>query len=141
MVTTLYVLYDARCGLCSRVRAWAIEQPAYVELDFLPAGADRARMLFPTLPHDAVTSELVVVTDEGEVYIDHDAWIVCLWALRDYREWSRRFSKGVLRPLARSAWHFLSENRLAFSRMFALRSDDEIARRLSAHTPPSCELN
>ncbi|HEX2834495.1 MAG TPA: DCC1-like thiol-disulfide oxidoreductase family protein [Thermoanaerobaculia bacterium] len=141
MVTTLYILYDARCGLCSRVREWSLLQPAFVTLDFIPAGSERARTLFPTLAHEVTPSELVVVTSEGEVYFDTEAWIVCLWALREYRAWSRRFASGPLRPLARTAWHLICENRAALSRMFSLRSDEEIARRLGAQPAPACEWN
>lgn len=141
MVTTLYILYDARCGLCSRVREWSLAQPAFVTLDFIPAGSERARRLFPALSHDAAPSELVVVTSEGDVYFDTEAWIVCLWALREYRAWSRRFASGPLRPLARTAWHFICDNRVALTRLFSLHNDEEIARRLSAQTAPACERN
>jgi predicted DCC family thiol-disulfide oxidoreductase YuxK len=140
MIDTLYVLYDSRCGLCSRVREWMLEQPAHVALDFVAAGSDRARRLFPDLDHDEAPNELVVVTSEGEVYEDDAAWIVCLWALRDLRPWSQRFARGPLRPLARAAWHFLSSNRNKVGALLALQSDAEIARTLRTQPPPTCDV-
>jgi predicted DCC family thiol-disulfide oxidoreductase YuxK len=142
VIDTLYILYDARCGLCSRVREWMLEQPALVTLQFIAAGSDRARRMFPELRNDA--AELVVVTSEGEVYEGDAAWIVCLWALRDLREWSRRFARGPLRTFARAAWHLLSENRMSISSLLALQSDVALARRLQQQqqsTPAACDLN
>lgn len=137
MIDTLYVLYDARCGICSRVRAWMQQQPAYVALAFVAAGSERARRLFPDLDHDADPRELVVITNEGAVYVDDAAWLLCLWALADYRTWAFRFARGPLRPLARVAWQLLSENRRELARILALRSDEEVARELERQ-PETC---
>jgi predicted DCC family thiol-disulfide oxidoreductase YuxK len=137
VIDTLYVLYDARCGICSRVRVWMQEQQSYVALAFVPAGSERARRLFPDLDHDANPRELVVVTNEGEVYSDDAAWLLCLWALVEYRSWSFRFARGPLRPLARAAWQLLSANRRELARMLALRSDEEVARELERQ-PETC---
>jgi predicted DCC family thiol-disulfide oxidoreductase YuxK len=130
VIRRLYVLYDSRCGVCSRLRSWIQLRAAFVSYDFVPAGSERARRLFPELPHDTQASELVIVTDQGAVY-DHDAaWILCLWGLRDYRAWSHRFAHGPLRPLARAAWDFLSTNRAQLAAMLSMRSDDDVAREL-----------
>jgi len=107
------------------------EQPAYCRIDFLPAGSERARRLFPQLRSEEVPSELVVITDGGEVYTDDGAWIVCLWALAGYRPWAHRLSRAPLRHLARKVWGMVSSNRAEISRMLALKSDAELAQRLS----------
>jgi predicted DCC family thiol-disulfide oxidoreductase YuxK len=139
---TLYVLYDSRCGLCSRVREWMLEQPALVALDFVAAGSDRARRLFPELAQDGDPQELIVVTSDGEVYEDDAAWIVCLWALRELRPWSRRFARGPLRPLARAAWHFLSDNRNQIGSLLSLESDAQLATQLKSQPiDTACALN
>lgn len=135
----LYVLYDARCGICSRLRSWTQQQRAFVPVDFVAAGSDRARRLFPQLEHSAEPRELVVITDEGDVYLDDAAWIVCLWALVEWRNWSFRFARGPLRPLARAAWEFLSANRHELARMLSLQSDEEVARRLERQHGSACE--
>ena len=129
MVKRIYVLYDADCGLCSRIRVWMQDQPAYCGLDFLVAGSERARTLFPELHSEEKPEELVVVTDAGDVYKDDAAWIVCLWALVDYRPWAHRLSHGPLRHLARKAWGVVSSNRLEISRILVLQSDVDLALR------------
>ena len=119
---TLTVLYDARCNLCSRLRAWLEAQPAYVELAFVPAGSQEARRRFPALDHAVTTSELTVISDDGAVYIEAKAFLICLWALRDYRAWSLRLSSPDLIPLARRVVLWVAQNRFRFGS----RSLDEI---------------
>jgi hypothetical protein len=38
-------------------------------------------------------SELVVISDTGEVYFNDAAWLVCLFALVDCRAWSFRMAQ------------------------------------------------
>src|SRR5215213_8620277 len=111
---TLTVLYDARCNLCSHLRAWLETQPAYVQLAFVPAGSPEAQQRFPTLNHAATTSELTVIGDDGAVYIEAKAFLMCLWALRDYRAWSLRLSSPDMLPLARRVVLWVAQNRFRF---------------------------
>src|SRR5438552_574942 len=115
MINYLYVLYDGRCGICAQARRWIQKQAKFVAYDFIPAGSPRTQRLFPELKHDQDPKELVVVTDEGAVYQDNEAWILCLWGLREYRVWSYRFAQEPLRSLARAAWVLLSSNRMRLS--------------------------
>ena len=136
----IYVLYDSRCGLCSRARSWMLAQPAYLAIEFLAAGSDRARRLFPELRHQVVPTELVVISDRGEVYYGDAAWIMCLYALVEYRDWSHRLARPALRHLARNAWEIISSNRGQISKALALRSDAELAQHLEAENVAPCEM-
>ncbi len=141
MIGRVYVLYDSRCGLCSRLRSWMQLQRAYIPIEFVAAGSPHARRLFPELPHDdQPPRELVVVTDQGDVYTDDAAWIVCLYALVDYRVWSFRLARQPLRRLARGAWELLSSNRSQLSRMFHLESDAELQAQLETRSRAACDL-
>ena len=111
---TLTVLYDARCNLCSHIRSWLETQPSYVTLDFVPAGSAEARRRFPQLDHTTTAQELTVVSDAGDVYLEANAWIMCMWALRDYRAWSLRMSTPELLPLARRIVLWVALNRFRF---------------------------
>jgi predicted DCC family thiol-disulfide oxidoreductase YuxK len=108
---TLTVLYDARCSLCRRIRSWLETQPTYIDLAFVPAGSAEARRRFPELDHAATMSELTVISDEGAVYHEANAWLMCLWALRDYRAWSLRLSAPDMIPLARRFVIWVARNR------------------------------
>ena len=128
---SLTVLYDARCGLCSNARRWLEGQPQIVPLELLAADSAEARRRFPPLA-ETEPEELVVVTDEGDVYRGSHAWIVCLWALQDYREWSFRFAQPALLPIARGIVEWVSTRRHRLSRALGMMSDQEIVLAVSA---------
>jgi predicted DCC family thiol-disulfide oxidoreductase YuxK len=134
----LTVLYDARCGVCASARRWLELQPALVALDFVPAGTEQARRRFPGLQHPDPPEELVVVDDEGGVYRGEDAWILCLYALEDFREWSFRLAGQHLRPLARAAFAWLSRNRRGLSQRLGLAPDEQVAAVFRPFAPPAC---
>jgi hypothetical protein len=46
---TLTILYDADCGLCRRIKDWLQTQTKYIDLDFVAAGSEAARMRYPQL--------------------------------------------------------------------------------------------
>jgi predicted DCC family thiol-disulfide oxidoreductase YuxK len=136
----LTVLYDARCGFCGRCRHWLEKQAKLLEMEFIPAGSAYARGRFPTLPHPDPPEELVVVDDEGGVYRGPDAWILCLYALLEYREWSLRLAQPHMRPLAKLAFEWLSRNRKSISRRLGLEPDERVAAELRPLTPTTCRL-
>ncbi len=134
----LYVLYDDRCGLCRWIKGWATEQPAFIPLVFIPAG--EAERLIPGASTPGVPEELVVVSDEGEVYRGDSAWIMCFYALEEFREWSLRLASPALRPLARKAFALVSRHRVNVSDWLGL-TDDEAARVFGRVDAPACEID
>jgi predicted DCC family thiol-disulfide oxidoreductase YuxK len=139
MINALYVLYDARCGLCTHLRAWFAQQPTLVPVRFVAAGSPEALTLFGNEVGGAPPEELVVIDDQGGVYSDAQAWIMCLWALDAYREWAERLSSRHLMPLARQVFAGLSRNRELISRIFLLRADDDLATALRGIYVPQCQ--
>lgn len=135
----LFVLYDDRCGLCRWARRWVEEQPTFLDVVFLGATSEAARRTFPSLPVSDPPDELVVVSDEGEVYRGGSAWVMVLYGLQDYREWSLRLGSPALLPLARRGFAWLSRNRGRFSHWLGL-DDDELSRKLDRVDAPSCDL-
>ena len=131
----LTVLMDSRCGFCWRCRQWLSRQAQFVELEFLSRESKEAQRRFAALgelepselepselePSELEPSELepsddlVVVADSGDVYRGPDAFIVCLWALKEYREVSLALSSPALRPLARRAFEVVSKRRRTLS--------------------------
>ena len=136
----LYVLYDDHCGLCRAVKKWAQAQPTFVPLVFVAAGSDRANEIYPGLGDSGEPEELVVVSDEGHVYRHDGAWIMCLYALVETREWSLRLASPMLRPLAKQAFTAISHGRGTVSRWLGL-DDYETALDLKKVTLPLyCDL-
>lgn len=124
----LYVLYDDHCGLCRWARRWAMSQPKFMDLVFIAAGSEEAKRRFPSLSNPGAPEELIAAGDDGSVYRGSSAWIMCLYALEDYREWSLRLGRPLLRPLARAAFSLVSTERGRLSRWLRLADQDVAAR-------------
>ncbi|WP_307804951.1 DCC1-like thiol-disulfide oxidoreductase family protein [Streptomyces sp. VRA16 Mangrove soil] len=86
------MLYDAECGLCTFVRDWLARQRQLVPLEFVPAGSAAARGRYPGLDHAATLSDITVIGDGGQLYRGPAAWVVCMWALRQYRPTAHRMT-------------------------------------------------
>jgi predicted DCC family thiol-disulfide oxidoreductase YuxK len=136
---TLTVLYDGSCGFCVECARWLATQPQLVRLELLPSSTIAARTRFPTLTTAGATEELIVVDDEGGVYRGTHAWIMCLWALRPYRNAAKRLASPALLPLARATFALVSRSRLPLSRWLDLAPDAEVQRAAAQGAPPSCE--
>ena len=136
----LYVLYDGKCELCCKLRDWLQRQEQWLELKMMPAGSAEARQLFPGLERIASANDLAVVSDEGEVYLNNRAWIMCLYALREYRNWACKMAHPLLLPLARQAFAAISKSRWVISRWLAQDNPERIAGELRLIPLPSCSV-
>ena len=116
----LTVLYDPECGLCRRAHEWLSEQSKIVELKFVPCASDEARKRYPQLNHDLTKQDLTVVDDVGWVYFGSKAWLMVLWSLARYRDWSYRLAAPELLPTTKRVVSMISQNRYQISRAAGL---------------------
>lgn len=114
-VNTLTVLYDADCELCRRCRDWLSAQPAFVPLEFVAAASDEAAARFGNLGRG---EQLVVVSDDGRVWAGSPAFVMSLWALKEWREWSLRLAAPGLSSLAEAFFRVLSAERRRLAALF-----------------------
>ncbi|CAN5925265.1 hypothetical protein BH11MYX4_BH11MYX4_30590 [soil metagenome] len=105
----LTVLYDGACALCLRCVDFLAARRTFVPLELLACHSQSARDRFGAVPW--LGEELVCVSDEGEVWVGPAAFLLCLWALTDYREWSYRLSGPAPAPLAERFFVALSSQR------------------------------
>ncbi len=134
----LYVIYDATCEMCRRCRIWLGQQPAFVPLIFVPLQSSELICRFPGIERLGPDRELVVINESGEVWQGGAAWVMCLWALCEYREWSQRLAHPLLLPLARRACALVSERRHDISRWLTTESTPRLAQHLAAEEPRAC---
>ena len=135
----LTILYDMHCPLCRRCRVWLERQPAFVPLVFLPLQSEEVACRFPGIGALHPEREIVVISDTGDVWQGGSAWVMCLWALREYREWSQRLAHPVLLPLARRVCELVSANRHQLSRwLFRTATNDELREKLDALPAAAC---
>src|ERR1700730_13998400 len=100
MTEKLWVIYDGHCGFCVACRRWLETQHALVPLEFLPLSSPEVRRLFPELAIPEKVDEPIVISDQGAVYRGSSAWILCLWALEEYRDLAGRLASPAPVPLA-----------------------------------------
>jgi predicted DCC family thiol-disulfide oxidoreductase YuxK len=115
----LTVLFDPGCALCQRCRSWMLGQARYVELEFVASTSEEARLRYGDLPW--LGHELIVVGDGGEIWVGPAAFLTCLWALVEYREWSYRLASPGLSGLAERFFAGLSKNRAWFAALLEHR--------------------
>jgi predicted DCC family thiol-disulfide oxidoreductase YuxK len=131
----LYVLFDAQCELCVRCRHWLMRQAAFVPLYFIALQSPEAEQRFPGVDALKPGELLLVIANDGSVYRGAYAWIMCLWALQDYRLLSQRLAQPILLPFARLVCKLLSRNRFFLARAIFRENAQGVARRLAAYHP------
>ncbi|MEX0654080.1 MAG: DUF393 domain-containing protein [Phycisphaeraceae bacterium] len=137
---SLTVLYDGDCGLCLRARDWLRGQPKFLAMEFVAQNSDAARARYPQLVTAEPPEELIVVSDDGSVYREGNAWIMCLYALRDYRALALRLGRPGMRGLARRAFAIVSRHRHRLGRWLPQAATVELASALrKLPDPPRCE--
>ena len=118
----LTILFDPECALCRRCIRWLATQPSYLPLAFLPCTGEEARARYGDIPW--LGDELVVVSDQGEVWVGPAGFLTCLWALEEYREWSYRLAGPAFAPLAERFFLVISKQRRALSVLFKQKCED-----------------
>ena len=126
----LYVLYDPKCELCCRLKNWILVQRSWVGIAVVEAGSEKVKRMFPELEKIAGENDLVVISDEGAVYLNNSAWIMVLYAMVEYRDWAVRLSHPLLAPLVRQACASLSKNRHFISSWMSAENTEAIANAL-----------
>jgi predicted DCC family thiol-disulfide oxidoreductase YuxK len=129
----LYVLFDAECELCVRCRNWLMKQPAFVPFVFVAFQSDEAQCRFPGIDALKPGEQLLVISSEGAVYRGAHAWIMCLWALENYREHAQRLAHPALLPLTKAVCELLSRNRFFLSDALFRQEPYSAARKVGAH--------
>lgn len=134
----LTVLYDGSCGFCVECARWLAAQPKVLALELMASASIAARTRYPTLTAPGAPEELIVVDDEGGVYRGTHAWIMCLWALREYRSVAEKLARPALLPLARATFALISKSRKPLSRWLAIAPELEVAAAAKDAAPVAC---
>ena len=129
-VAAIAVFYDQECNLCRTCRRWLMSQDKFFPMEFMAYQSRRALKVCPQLMELNPDKEIVVMADNGQIYQGGSAWIMCLYALRRYRELSFKLAHPMLLPLAKKMCHVVSNNRLRLSKFFPCASREELAREL-----------
>ena len=137
-MTKLCVLYDAQCTFCLRRRQWLGAQATFLPLHFVPFQSPELVAQFEGIESFRTQDQLLVVGDDGGVYPGPNAFIMLLFALKDYREWAARLTAPALLPLAGQCFDLLSSNRKKMSKWLSRMGDDVLAEVLRNRVSPVC---
>ena len=127
--------------MCRRCRHWLGRQPAFVQLEFIPLQTVDLPQRFPGIEQFNPREQLLVISDEGAVYRGATAWVMCLWALKEYRLSALRLAEPILLPFARVACELLSQNRYLISRLIFRQDSRTLARDLARYATPASAAN
>jgi hypothetical protein len=94
--------------------------------------SDEAQRRFPGIDGLKPEKQLLVISDEGAVYRGAHAWIMCFWALENYREHGQRLAHPALLPLAKLVCELLSRNRFFLSDVLFRQEPHNAARKVAA---------
>jgi predicted DCC family thiol-disulfide oxidoreductase YuxK len=135
---SLTVFYDETCAFCIRCRDWLWSEEQIVPLILVEKRLLAAR--YPQLEAYAGGSDLVAVSDEGDVWIGDAAFLTILFSLERYRGWAGRLSGPSLRPYAKRFFEMVSNNRGRISWLLGSVKDERmLAGALSAMPVTACE--
>ena len=130
----LTVLYDGGCALCIRCRDFLASSEQLVPLELVRSDAAGVRERFGAIPW--LGAELVVVDEMGNVWAGAAAFIMCLWALTEYREWASTLSSPLLAPFAERFFVALSSRRGRIAGWLRPGCDDASCRIPEQPRPP-----
>lgn len=133
----LSVLYDNDCAMCRRCRDWLAHQATFVDLEFVSLQSPDLNRRFPGIDPFDPREKLIVVSDDGSLYLGATAWVMCLWALQKYRGYAVRLSDPLLLPFARFVCELLSRNRYAISRLIFRQDTPSLGRDLARLDSPA----
>ena len=137
-MTTLFVLYDAQCPFCLHCRQWLAAQATLLELEFIPFQAPELVEQFDGIESFRKNDEMLVVGDDGAVYQGPGAFIMLLFALRDYHEWAFRLRAPALMPLAAQYLGLISLGSKNILKWLDRLSDSELSEVLRSRAAPVC---
>ena len=118
----LTILYDEKCTFCLRCRDWLATQPCLIEVELLASGSATARERYGNVPW--LGKELVVVGEQGQVWVGPDAYLVAMWATARFRSWAYLFARPGYSRFAEAFFRHVSKNRAKWGEWLARRDDD-----------------
>ena len=131
-IQAITVLYDSECAFCRRCRKWILSQHKRMPIEFMSIHSPDLDQKYPALSKNKL-DQLVVITDRGDVYYKDKAFVICLYALSEYYEWSFKLSEPMFLPMVRKVYQIVSRYRNVFSPRRISRNDKVLYTVLKSH--------
>lgn len=132
------VFYDGRCGMCCSFHEWVNKQSRSYRVDFIPYQSREAEHVFPGIGTLDPAREMIVRTDEGQIFRGAEAWVLCLNSCANYQAAARKLASPGLIAVAVRACRLLAANRHSLSKVFFRGKDKEVRGTLHNMPTPEC---
>jgi predicted DCC family thiol-disulfide oxidoreductase YuxK len=138
-IKSIEVYYDGRCGMCCSFHEWINRQPRAFKIEFIPYQSPHAEQKFPGLGTLDPAREMVVRTNDNEIFRGAEAWVLCLYSCSNHQAAARKLGGPALLPLAIHACRVLAANRHALSKVFFRSKDKKVRQELHQMDVATCK--
>lgn len=137
-VQRIEVYYDGRCGMCCSFHEWIHRQRRAFAVTFIPYQSPDAERIFPGIGLLDPAREMVVRTDDGDIFRGAEAWVWCLYSCEKYQAAALKLGSPAMLPVAVKACRLLAANRHALSKVFFRAKDRAVREQLHQMAGPDC---
>jgi predicted DCC family thiol-disulfide oxidoreductase YuxK len=132
------VFYDGRCGMCCSFHEWINRQPRAYRIEFIPYQSQMAETVFPGIGTLDPAREMIVRTDQGEIFRGAEAWVLCLYSCANHQATAGKLASPGLLSIAIHSCRLLAANRHSLSKVFFRRKDKQVRETLHQMQTPEC---
>lgn len=133
------VYYDGRCAICCTFHEWVNRQERLFPVRFIAYQSEQAELLFPGVTSMDPEGDMIVRTNEGDVFRAAEGWVLCLLSCQKYQKYARRLASPQLLPLAKKCCHLIASNRLTLSKILFGKKDQALAREIHEMPGQGCD--
>ena len=122
----LYIIYQDLDDELITYLNWYRSYDSDYDRVFIINHSPKLKIMMPELAGELKDKRLTIVDSKGKVYLDHKAWIMSLYSLKKYREWSYFFARTGNRHLVENVALKLSTSCFAIGELI----NQEIKRKV-----------
>ena len=138
-INEIEIYYDGHCALCSTFHEWLNRQDRAFAVNFVTYQSPQAEVMFPSVTKLDPELEMIVRTDQGDVFRGAEGWVLCLLSCKSYQGIARRLAAPRLLPVAKKTCSLIASNRINISKIFFSKKDKALAHALHEMPNQHCQ--
>ena len=126
-IKSIEVYYDGRCAMCCTFQEWVMRLKRSFGVEFVAYQSARAEEIFPGVGELDPDRDMIVRTNEGEIFRGAEGWVLCMLSCGSYEKWANRLASPGLLPVAKKTCNLIAANRLGISKILFRKKDKALA--------------
>jgi len=126
-IKAIEVYYDGKCAMCCTFQEWVMRQKRSFAVEFVPYQSDRAEEIFPGVAELDPDRDMIVRTNDGEIFRGAEGWVLCMLSCQSYQKWAKRLASPGLLPVAKKTCNLIAAKRLGISKILFRKKDKALA--------------